>query len=256
MANTIGRAKFGIDLEVNKNGLQELKSSLLEINNLTATGLMKANSNLEFKDAVTQLTQVKETANTVQNALDKAFNQKLGTINLTEFNSSLSASGLNLKQIYNQFSSIGSVGQNAFRNLTTELLTTNLQLKESHTLIDKMAQTMGNTIKWGIASGAMNRFANSVSDAFNYVEKLDKSLNDIRIVTDKSAEDMERFAIQSNKAAQTLGASTRDYTEASLIYYQQGLGDEETNIRTQATLKAANVTGQTAAEVSEQLTAV
>jgi len=40
------------------------------------------------------------------------------------------------------------------------------------------------------------------------------------IVTDKSSREMENFAKSANKAAKELGASTRDYTEASLIYYQ------------------------------------
>lgn len=67
---------------------------------------------------------------------------------------------------------------------------------------------------------------------------------------------MERFAVQANEAAKALGASTLDYTKASTIYYQQGLGDEETAARTETTIKAANVTGQAGDEVSEQLTAI
>ena len=85
---------------------------------------------------------------------------------------------------------------------------------------------------------------------------MDTSLNDIRIVSNKSADDMERFAIQANNAAKALGASTLDYTKASTIYYQQGLSDEEVAARTDVTLKAANVTGQKSADVSEQLTAI
>jgi TP901 family phage tail tape measure protein len=67
---------------------------------------------------------------------------------------------------------------------------------------------------------------------------------------------MERFAVQANKAAKELGASTKSYTDAALIYYQQGLSDEEVAARSDVTIKAANVTGQSAQTVSEQLTAV
>ena len=67
---------------------------------------------------------------------------------------------------------------------------------------------------------------------------------------------MERFADRANKVAKSLGSSTLDYTNASLIYYQQGLSDKEAAARAEVTLKAANVTGQTGQEVSEQLTAV
>lgn len=119
-----------------------------------------------------------------------------------------------------------------------------------------MADTMAKTVKWGIASRVMNNMVGSIEKAWSYSIKLDKSLNDIRIVTNKSAEEMDRFAIKANKAAQALGASTRDYTEASLIYYQQGLSDKEAQKRAEITLKAANVTGQSAQQVSEQLTAV
>lgn len=119
-----------------------------------------------------------------------------------------------------------------------------------------MAKTLANTVRWTISSKAINTITGSVEKAFNYTVKLDKSLNDIRIVTGKSADEMNKFAIQANKAAKALGASTRDYAEASLIYYQQGLGDAESQRRAETTLKAANVTGQSAQEVSEQLTAV
>jgi len=67
---------------------------------------------------------------------------------------------------------------------------------------------------------------------------------------------MANFAVQANQAAQTLGRTTTDYTKAALIYAQQGLSDEEIAERTAVTLKTANVTGQSTAEVSEQLTAV
>ena len=115
---------------------------------------------------------------------------------------------------------------------------------------------MSNTVKWGITSGAFNTLTNSVKQAWNYGLKLDSSLNDIRIVTGKSADEMERFARTANTAAKQLGASTLDYTKAALIYYQQGLSEEDVQARTNTTLKVANVTGQSGNTVSEQLTAV
>jgi hypothetical protein len=40
------------------------------------------------------------------------------------------------------------------------------------------------------------------------------------IVTGKSADEMDRFAVKANKAAKELGASTKAYSDAALIYYQ------------------------------------
>jgi hypothetical protein len=36
---------------------------------------------------------------------------------------------------------------------------------------------------------------------------------------------MAEFAIEANKAAKALSATTTEYTNASLIYFQQGLSD-------------------------------
>ena len=81
-----------------------------------------------------------------------------------------------------------------------------------------------NTVKWNIASGAVNAMTRSIEQAWGYVKNLDTSLNDIRIVTGKSADEMANFAVQANNAAQTLGRTTTDYTKAALIYAQQGNG--------------------------------
>lgn len=54
--------------------------------------------------------------------------------------------------------------------MTTQILTTNMQLKQTHSFLENMATTLSNTIKWNIASGAMNALTNNVQQAVNYVE--------------------------------------------------------------------------------------
>ena len=148
------------------------------------------------------------------------------------------------------------MGDRAFNRAARAVLNTNVNLKQSNKLLNDLAISMSNTVKWGITSGAFNTLTNSVKQAWNYGLKLDSSLNDIRIVTGKSADEMERFARTANTAAKQLGASTLDYTKAALIYYQQGLSEEDVQARANTTLKVANVTGQSGNTVSEQLTAV
>ena len=148
------------------------------------------------------------------------------------------------------------MGDRAFNRAARAVLNTNVNLKQSNKLLNDLATSMSNTVKWGITSGALNTLTNSVRQAWNYSLKLDSSLNDIRIVTGKSADEMERFARTANTAAKQLGASTLDYTKAALIYYQQGLSEEDVQARANTTLKVANVTGQSGNTVSEQLTAV
>jgi len=108
--------------------------------------------------------------------------------------------------------------------------------------LDNAATTLANTIKWNIASSAVNTLSGTLQQAVGYVKSLDSSLNDIRIVTGESADETDNFAIKANKAAEALGKNTTDYTEAALIYYQQGLSDDEVQARSEVTLKTANVT--------------
>lgn len=252
MANQ--RIDIDVGLKVDKTGLNQIKSSLQEIKNLTAQDLMKIGGYNDIKQAQGELDSLKRSIAAIDGALEKAFNTDLGTLNVSKFNQALK--GMNLNQVYKDFSAAGAAGQTAFRNVTSQILTTNMQLKQTHNFLNNMATTMANTVKWGVASSIMNNFTGSVQKAYGYVKSLDTSLNDIRIVTGASADEMERFAVKANNAAKELGKSTTDYTEAALIYYQQGLSDEEVAARAETTLKAANVTGQSGQAVSEQLTAV
>jgi hypothetical protein len=62
---------------------------------------------------------------------------------------------------------------------------------------------------------------------------------------------MSRFAIEANKSAKALSATTNEYAKASLIYFQQGLSDAEVKERTDVTIKMANVSRESAETVSD-----
>ena len=249
-----GNITYGVKFDVDKQQLSQLKSELANLQKLTTQDIMKQNPNLGLEEAKQQLKLIKQEAGQVQTAISSAFNPKLGSLNISKLQTELK--NLNIGQIYKDFQKAGAAGIQAFNQIPSAVMKTNLQLRESHSLLDRIGSTMTNSIKWGITSRVVNSLANSLQGAWNYTKALDTSLNDIRIVTGKSAEEMEKFAIQANKAAQGLGASTRDYTNAALIYYQQGLDDAESQRRAEITVKTANVTGQTGREASEQLTAI
>ena len=144
----------------------------------------------------------------------------------------------------------------AFARVENQARQIQMPLKQTQNVLDKMAQTLSNTIKWNLASSAVNTMSGAISQAWGYTKSLDSSLNSIRIVTGQSADEMDRFAKTANSAAQSLGVATTDYTKASLIYAQQGLQGEDLTTRTEITSKVANVTGQSTQAVSEELTAV
>lgn len=249
--NTRKRIQYDVGFNTDTKQLDEVKKQLQEISKLTNT---KFKQNGIF--STDEMQKIRSVATEVSNAINKAYNPKINSVNITKFNAELAKSNLTVKQIYDNFNKVGTTGQNAFRNLQTSLLTTNKELKQTHTFLDNIATTLSNTIKWNAASGAVNTLTAKISGAVSYVERLDSSLNDIRIVTGQSADEMDKFAVKANKAAENLGKSTLDYTKAALTYYQQGLSDDEVAARTEVTMKASNITGQSTDDVAEQLTAV
>lgn len=250
-----GQIKYSVGFDVQKEGLNQLKTSLQELQKLTEKDLMRINSS-DLETARKDLHQIRVQAQNVRTALRDSFNAKLNTHNIESFNKSLEGAHTTIEDIYKAWSAGGTAGQNAFRSLSSQVLSTNIQLKQTNGMLDKMAQTFVNVAKYNFANTVIRGLSSSVQQAFGYVKSLDTSLNNIRIVTGKSADEMQRFAEQANNAAKNLGSTTTDYTNAALIYAQQGLSDKEVQARTAITLKTANVTGQSAAEVSEQLTAV
>ena len=237
---------IGVKYNVDQSSVNAVKKSLQDLQNIKPAN---------FSGTKNQLDDIKKTAKQVQSALDAAFNVNLNSLNIQTFNQQLRTAGLSVDRIYQKFSSAGAQGQVAFSKMASSVLTTNLQLKQTKSLITSMGETMTNTIKWGIASSVMNNFTNSVRQAFQYAQSLDGALTDIRIVTGDSTEQMRQFAKQANNAAQNLGRSTMDYTKAALSFYQQGLSDEEVQTRTQTVLKAQNITGA-GQEMADYLTAV
>lgn len=188
--------------------------------------------------------------------LQSAVNTNTGKLDLSVFNKKLEDSGQSLRSYYNQMVQLGSAGTEAFLKVASSITQAELPLRRTNTLMNELWVTMKNTMRWQLTSSVLHGFVGSLEQAYGYSKNLDRSLNEIRIVSEKSAEDMARFAEQANKAAKALSTTTTNYTDASLIYYQQGLTDQEVLDRTETTIKMANVAGTTAKTASQQLTAI
>lgn len=188
--------------------------------------------------------------------LQSAVNINTGKLDLSVFNKKLEDSGQNLRSYYNQMVQLGPAGTEAFLKVASSITQAELPLRRTNTLMNELWVTMKNTMRWQLTSSVLHGFVGSLEQAYGYSKNLDRSLNEIRIVSEKSAEDMARFAEQANKAAKALSTTTTNYTDASLIYYQQGLTDQEVLDRTETTIKMANVAGTTAETASQQLTAI
>ena len=249
MSTTKRRIEYELGLSIDNTGLSVLKDQLAQLR-------LNIKGSKEMHELTKELQTAYQAADQLTDILDQSYNSKLGQLDLSKVRNEINKAWQGASGLQSALSLGGKEGATAFNSFSKAVLNTNVNLKQGNELLNEMATSFKNTVKWGISSSVFNSLTSSLQKAWDYSVKLDSSLNDIRIVTGKSADEMERFAKVANTAAKNLGASTRDYTEAALIYYQQGDSDATAQAKADVTLKTANVTGQSGQEVSEQLTAV
>lgn len=228
--------------------IQKLQTLLSEVANMPAA--------VGGNQLTTQIKQASLAAMELKTHLANATNVQTGTLDFSKLNSSIQASGTSLSQYASKLLSIGPSGRQAFMQLANSVAQAEVPIRRSNAMLTSMMTTLKNTAKWQLASSAIHGFVGAISSAYNYAQDLDESLNNIRIVTEKSAAEMRKFAQTANEAARALNASTTEYTNASLIFYQQGLSDQQVKERTDVTIKMANVSRESAQTVSDQLTAI
>lgn len=188
--------------------------------------------------------------------LEKATDINTGKLNLTSFSNQLTKNGESLSTYRKALSALGPQGEEAFLQLTQSVITADAALTTGSKKLNEFKKTLANTVKWQISSNITHGIVGEIQTAYNYAKDLDRALTDIKIVTEDSTGAMANFAERANKAAQALSTTTKNYAQASLIYYQQGLNDKEVEARTAVTIKMANAAGESASKVSDQLTAV
>lgn len=192
----------------------------------------------------------------LQQNLRSALNPETGNLNLEAFNANLRASGRTLSDYQALLSALGPAGQETFMNLARAIQQADEPLVRTNRLMSDLWTTMRNTVRWQITASALQGFTSALSDAYRYAQDLNESLTNIRIVTEYSTEQMRDFAQYANESAQRLSTTTTDYTDAALIYYQQGLSEEEVQNRTETTIRLAQAAGISTREASEELTAI
>ena len=253
---TSNNVDFNINLKTTSDlsGVNTVKKALNELKTITPSDFMKIHPTVDMNQARSEVMKFKPVLRDVQEAFDKALDPTTGILNIEKLNTSLNSIGID--KIATSFSAMGADGQKALTRIAAASMTTNVKLKETSSLIDNMGKSLLNTIRWSLSSGFVNNISGTFQKTAGFVRDLDESLNNIRIVTSKNADEMDRFAKKANDAAQALGTTTTSYTDASLIYYQQGLSDEEVTARTDVTTKMSNVLKESASEVSSYMTSI
>lgn len=244
-------------LNVNLQFTADTSQAASQIKNLQSMLAGLTNGSAIGKDLpiTKELTEAQQAAGRLKAVLQDSLNPK-GTVDIGRFTQNFKKAGLDLTKLKGQMDSLGPAGSKAFAQLAQSIATADAPLRKTNRLVSELSTTLKNTARWQLTSSMIHGFVGGLQEAYSYVQALDKSLTNIRIVSGASAEEMARFAEQANKSAQALSTTTTKYTDAALIYYQQGLNDKEVKERTDTTIKMANVTGEGVADVSSYMTAI
>ena len=247
MANQQFNVKLGFQAETSqaKKAIEDLGKSLRQI---------QVQPQSVFDDRA--LRKASQAAQDLEKHLFRATNVNTNKLDLNKFSQSLTNADQNLQSLCNDLRLAGKDGEKAFLNLIK-----NINKADSSTLnlgskMEHMLKTLKNTARWEMSSNIVHGVESALSNAYGYAQDLNKSLNDIRIVTGRNIDQMAQFAESANRAAKALSTTTTDYTNASLIYFQQGLSNKEVEERTNVTIKMANAAGESAQTISDQMTAV
>lgn len=252
MAKYSNVVEYNIVTDVDSSGIVKLQNELTKLKQSLKFDKVGF-SQLGFDDA--KIDKSIKKVNQLQNALTAAFNPKIGTLDLSKLNASLQKEHTSLQMIVKDWEQMGSRGTMAISNLSNALLSMNKGAMNVNTTLSKIANTFSNTVRWGITASIFQEMMSSVQGAVSYMKDLDESLTNIQMVTNSSKEDMRELAQYANNAAQALGSTTTDYTNAVKVFVQEGFSESESKQYANLSTKLANVSEQNTATTSDQITA-
>lgn len=179
---------------------------------------MQAMSLLDDK----QVTKAQAQLEGLQTALNKSFNTKVGMLDMSEFQKNLAKSGTSIRELSSAFVNAGVTGKTSFNSLLGQLGKIDTRMTSLSKSTDKVINTIGNTVRWGVIASGFSSMMNSIHSAVDYVKELDSSLTDIMMVTDYSKQQMNEYAKSANEVAKSLGSTTTQVTSGTTVFAQQG----------------------------------
>ena len=165
------------------SGITQLQGQLASIS--TQLDQMQSKELISPKEVYAAQRDIKQ----LGDALSSSLNPQTRLLDLSQFQKQLS--GISLSQLEQSMSKVGSTGQIAFGNMIGQIGRIDTSFKSISSFADKIFNTMGNTVRWGVTASIFQTIQNSLYRAVDYVQELDTSLNNIRIVTSASNEDMQ-----------------------------------------------------------------
>ena len=255
MAKYANLVEYNIKTSLDASGITKLQSELTKVqttlNSLAGSPKKMKSLGLNIDEVQLYQDQIQK----LEQSISTCFNSRTGMLNLNKFNNALKSGVLDATELNGAFKAAGAQGKSAFNSMVTMMTNVNRQAVTVNSTMAKIANTFSNTVRWGITASIFQEMMSSVQGAVSYMKNLDESLTQIQMVTNSSKENMRELAQYANNAAQALGSTTVDYTNAVKVFVQEGFSESESKQYANLSTKLANVSEQSTAVTSDQITA-
>lgn len=249
MAKYSQTVNYNIRTTLDNSGIAKLQSEIRQTENeLTRLSSMNLISPAQADKAKGELSKLRA-------ALNSSLNVDLGMLDNKKFAAEMRKNNISVAELSRSFSLAGAQGDRAFTQLVGRLGQLDTGFKSISKTTDKVFNTLGNTVRWGVIASGFQGILNSAHDAVQYMKDLDESLTNIMMVTDYSKQQMNDYAKSANDAARALGSTTVAMTDATLVFAQQGFDLPQSTQLAELSTKLANVSQQDTATTSDQITA-
>lgn len=201
-----------------------------------------------------ELAKATQQATILQNALKRATSDK--GISFYTLNSELNKAGTSAKQLVTTLAAGGSNFTASLNAANTALARANRNVITLNSKIKEMARVLTQSFKFTAAQTFLQGISSAAREAYQWVYDLDKTITNIGVVTGYTGDQLDKVTQNAIAGAKELRIAANDYAEGALIFYQQGLGDDEVARRVEITAKSARAAGQSLEQMSSQLTAI
>lgn len=230
---------------------KELKSQLAGINKDLTRAFTVKNADGGFsKEIAAAATQAK--------ALDKALRAATTNkgISYAQLNMELAKAGTTAGKLTSTLAQGGTYFRQSLDQANNALALSNRHVLSLNKVLQEAARVFKQSFKFTVAQTAIRAISTEIRESVQWVTNLNDAVNNIAVVTGKTATQITAVTDQAIKGSKDLRIAAEDYAKGALIFYQQGLNDEEVIRRNEITIKAAKAANQSIDEMSKQLTAV
>lgn len=226
---------FDIGLKLNdselKHHLQSVRGDIERAFNISSGGKITK----ELAAATTQ-------AIALEKALSKATTDK--GISYSSLTLELQKSGTSAAKLTSTLASGGTQFAASLNSANSALALSNRQVLSLNKTLQEAGRVFKQSFKFTVAQTAIRSISNEIKQTVTWVKDLNDAVNNIAVVTGKSAQEVEKLTKSVIKGSADLRVAAKDYAEGALIFYQQGLNDEEVTRRNQITIKASKAANQ------------